>query len=200
MKGFAVYLLLSMIPTVTFGETPESIIGTWQFDVVRTMTEHMDRIAEDRPEISETDEFKQAKASFARNAETVNAQVQLTFTEDTMTSKSSDIGAISGSYKLIGGNAGLMVIQITDDKGQEFVNNIWLVEGGIAIETTDCQTYPEQCAQQRTRQRRGPVIDSSGSHVIITEGQDLSGATYSPLPGNPSKHPQRVYFTRVDPE
>ncbi len=170
MKAFTVYLLLSMVPTVTFGETPESILGTWQFDVGRTMTEHLERIAEDRPEISDTEQFKQAKASFARSSE-YNPQVQLTFTEDTMTSKVGGIGVTIGSYKLIGGNAGLMVIQSTDVKGQEFVNNIWLVEGGIAIETTDCETYHEQC-----------------------------GATYSPLHGDPSKKPRRLYFTRVDPE
>ena len=75
-----------------------------------------------------------------------------------------------------------------------------MVEGGIAFEPTDCRANPEQCARERTLQRRGPIVDESGSTVLIIEGQDLSGATYSPPPGNPSKQPQRLYFTRVDPE
>ena len=199
MKAFTVYLLLSMTPTVAFGEIPESILGTWQFDEVRTITEHLDRLAEYRPEISDTEQFKQAKASIARNAETVNPQVQLTFTEDTMTSKTNS-GVFSAPYTVIGGNEGLLVLQYTDDEGYENVNNIWLVEGGIAFEPTDCRANPEQCARERTLQRRGPIVDESGSTVLIIEGQDLSGATYSPPPGNPSKQPQRLYFTRVDPE
>lgn len=226
MKAFAVCFLSILTPATTLGAAPESILGTWQFDVVRTVREFLEQrpssgshpnspATKSRPEIVDLEQIAQTEASIARNyaadsseqhtrsSEAVNRQAIVVFTADTMTAINSESGTVSVPYKLIGGNVGLVVVQVTDDKGYESVLNIWLVESGIAVETTDCQTYPEQCVRERQRAKEimkrkasqfadaiDPVLDA---HVVVappSQGQELGGRAYS-------SQPRRVYFTRV---
>ncbi|MCZ6853740.1 MAG: hypothetical protein O7G86_07455 [Gammaproteobacteria bacterium] len=43
--------LILLIPIACFGDVPESIIGKWQFDSFRTITEFMDQVFEANPEV-----------------------------------------------------------------------------------------------------------------------------------------------------
>ncbi len=152
MRAFAICVLLILIPLeTTLGETPESIIGTWQFDSVRTISEHFDRVAKARSDVIDHDQVEAMKAGLAVRAEEADPQVSMTITEDTITSTNPNSGTTSAPYTVIGGNSRLFVIESTDDEGYAWVINIRLVEGGIAIETTDPETRPEQWERERRR-------------------------------------------------
>ena len=45
----------------------------------------------------------------------------------------------------------MMIIESIDKDGFASVSHVRLVEGGIAMETTDCQAKPEQCERERRR-------------------------------------------------
>lgn len=148
------------------GETPESIVGTWQFDSVRTISEHVDRVAKARSDVIDHDQVEAMKAGLAARAEAADRQVSMTITEDTIMSTNPNSGTTSAPYTVIGGNSRLFVIESTDDEGYAWVMNIRLVEGGIAIETTDPETRPEQWE----RERRRAMEQMTKSHIDALRG------------------------------
>lgn len=192
MRALAVCLFLILNPSTTLGESPKSIHGTWQFDVERTMTEYFDLVAKKLPLGGDPQLIEQMKASISLNAENLNHQMMVTFTEDSFTSY-SETGSVGPlPYKVIGGNAGLVVIQYTDERGYEFFNSIRLVDGGIALKTTDCQVYPEQC--ERKHQSR---IEMKNEEYPSYNPSIIRDPPQSTRP-NTGNQPQWIYFTRVE--
>jgi len=129
----------------------------------------------------------------------------LEITEDTLTSKSSDFGEMASHYRVIGGNARMVVIEGTDAQGYKSIGNIHLVEGGLAIETTDCTNDPEPCErvrrrameQLRTKQRPGsdPFREADdGALATMTDAGEPN------LAEAPAAGPRLVYFERVSGE
>ena len=211
MKAFGICLLLILTPATTLGEAPESILGTWHFDLVRTMSENIDRVAQARPDVISVDIAETQKAALSDLAEQSNHQATITVTKDTIISTSADAGSTTMSYTVIGGNSRLVIVESTDHEGYESVVNIRLVEGGIAIETTNCQENPEQCQRERRRAmeqlRKKHHVDSSTNTVVDgspdafiaigSSDEPRLGRLSSSPPRDDLSQPRWVYFKQV---
>ena len=211
MKGIVVGLMLILTPSTVFGEVPESIIGTWHFDLVRTMSEHIDRVAQARPDMISLEYAAAQKVAMAELAKQSKPQVTMTFTKDTVTSTNLDSRPIKMRYSVIGGNSRLIIAQTIDDEGYGSVVNIRLVENGIAIEPTNCREQPEQCERERRRAMEHfskthgddpTAVQGDSSVTFLAANSDeptLDGLETSP-PHDDISQPRWIYFKRADEE
>lgn len=207
MRILVFLLTLTLTQTTSAEVAPEAILGSWQFDSVRTMSEHIDSIARNRPDVVGLEQIESMKRSLAERAPQVDRQVIITFTEDVMISINTTSGTTRFPYKIIGGNVGLVMIEFTDDYGYQSVVNIRLVEGGIAMETTDCRAQPQQCEREKRRamnQMNEELIDSSGSVDQAADDVSFSIMSHSDIPpSQPVEEAPRikqVYFKPLQAE
>lgn len=164
--------------------------------MVRTMSEHIDRVAQSRPEVASLESFQAQKSAAAISAEKSNPSITVTITKDTITSSSSNVEPATTPYTVIGGNSRLVVIESTDEEGYESVANIRLVEGGIAIETTNCQEQPEQCKRERQQameKLRKKQDENRSTNTVISNEASYDGIVSTP-PRNDLSQPRWVYF------
>jgi hypothetical protein len=188
-------------------EVPDSIVGTWHFDTVRTMSNHIDQLAKARPDLLTPETASTQKAALEGLHTQSGRQLTLTITENTILNEAAP--GFNATYRVIGGNSRLVIVDGKNDAGFTWVGHIRLVEGGIAFETIDCITYPEQCAYgtkqaiEQMRQHTGAKekkndegdvaveLRASGETSVI---DGLVGAedaqTYS--------QPKWVYFKRAE--
>jgi hypothetical protein len=201
-------LLLVLAPGSSVGEAPESILGTWHFDLVRTMTEHIDRVAQARPDLISAEAAALQKSQLPELAKQARAQATVTITEDTIISRTGD-DRIQSSYRVIGGNSALVMIESTDEEGYTSVTHVRLVDGGIAIETTNCQEQPEQCERERRRaveqlsnaQRQSSVpTDEPGAIAAMGSAGPLVDGAGSPQRHDGVSQPKWVYFKQAADE
>lgn len=156
--------LMLLIPIACFGDIPESIVGRWQFDSVRTMTEYMDQVFEANPEVATPEQIQEQKTGMAEHSAEADQQLTATITEDTIsTTNSNSRETKTMSYKVVGGNTQLVVIDATLPDGNSFHINFRLVESGIAMETLDCHANPDVCKRERTRSRATDSLTVVGS-------------------------------------
>lgn len=168
--------------------------------MVRTMSEHIDRVADARPDLISLEQAQTQKATLIELVEKSNVQSTITITEKTISSSGADITLMTRPYTVIAGNSRLVVVEFTDDDGYESVTNIRLVEGGIAIETTNCQEKPEQC--QRERRRAMEQLDKrqqsiSSVRIASSDEPKIEGLTSS-TPADSMSQPKWVYFKKLD--
>jgi len=178
MRVCGIFLLLILSSTTAWGEVPESILGAWKVDMVRTMNEHIDRIAQTYPDLGHVKDYEAARADLVKRAVEMNSQLIVTFSKNTITSASAKMEPVTAPYTVIGGNSRLVVIESTDDDGYETVVNIRLVEGGIAFETTNCRDKPEQCKYERRKaiERSKESGDKySSTNFDIDDERDIDG-------------------------
>ncbi len=188
---------------MTWPEAPESIIGTWHIDLGRTMTEHIDRVARARPDLLTVEAVESAKLSVAESSDQPSP-VTLTITEDEIVSQATGAAPTTIPYTMVGGNSRLVIVEFTDEEGYKSVSHIRLVEGGIAIEPTNCRAYPEVCERQRARavvktQSESSTVEAGG--LSIAESGDLDEQRNADAEG-PSEHPSQprwFYFKRAEP-
>ena len=91
MKAPGICLLLALTPATALGQFPESIVGTWILDPVRTISEHIDRVAQAHPDVISVDDAETQKAALS-DVKQANPQVTITFTEDTISSTGTEAG------------------------------------------------------------------------------------------------------------
>ncbi|MCZ6853739.1 MAG: hypothetical protein O7G86_07450 [Gammaproteobacteria bacterium] len=107
------------------------------------------------------------KAGIAQHSANADLQMTAIITEDTISTIGTSIAnrqqTNTMSYTVVGGNARLVVIDATMPDGNSFHMNIRLVEGGIAMETPDCQANPEVCEREREQQATSTFAFSTGS-------------------------------------
>ncbi len=186
-------ILLFVAVAASAAEIPDSIVGTWQFDLLRTVSEQVDRVARLHPDIINPDMAKAQKSALSKSTDMPETHILLTVSEDTITVEGTDSFLTTNSYTVIGGNSRLLVVESTDEDGYRSVLNIRLVDGGIAVETTDCRNNPEQCERdlQRTKEKlreryqgrsaeNSPTdVDPAGA-VLSAEGSILEGTLAAP--------------------
>ena len=118
----ALFLTLLLLPTTLLGETPTSIIGTWHLDLVKTIG------------ISQPDDL-------ATLLEQVKAAVTIVFTEDSLTVNSANQPPMKGRYTIFGGSSTELDFEFINQLGQKYISKIRLIDGGIAVDSMDCDTY-----------------------------------------------------------
>ena len=199
-------VVFGTVCTAQASEPPESIIGTWQVDLVRTMTEHLERMAASGRASVDPAHIASMQATFSRQA--VQQQIRsaaITITEDAIISSDPNSGTTRIRYKVIGGNARLVVVESLDD-GFESVVNIRLVDTGIAIETTDCRTYPEECVRQqrraiatvKKRTDQPSMLAASPDGLVVASACSEGECAGEPVQHQqPTDQPRWVYFTRI---
>lgn len=152
MKRYLVLFLLLLPLSVVFAsEGPSSIVGVWQFDSARTMLEHIDSmpVPENLDPTTYAQKIATLKEGLASQAILSDAQVKLTITPETMTIDNISSGTNTLFYEIVGGNSRLVVLELSNGSGFEGMAKIRLVTTGIAMERTDCDTYPRQCERER---------------------------------------------------
>ena len=167
--------LILLIPIACFGDIPESIIGKWQFDSVRTFGEWFDQMRQANPAGHSADMMQKQNTWVANEAEVNDQQGILTITEDTISTLNNNSGETkSMSYSVVGGNSRLVVIDAASPDGDNLHINILLVEGGIARETVICMSDPGTCQRESTnRQARASSLGEPQSQTSRTK-QELS--------------------------
>ena len=205
MKASGVCLLLILATEAVLGEVPESILGTWHFDAVRTISEHIDRVARSRPDVITTETAARQTAELTQLVDQPGPQATITFTEHKIISNAGDDRTLV-PYRVIGGNSRLGIVESTDKEGYTSVVNIRLIEGGIAIETTNCQEQPEQCQRERRRameqlkeRQQGEVATTSSSKPFTAIGSDQRQVVGpgSSLPRDDLSQPKWMYFKQA---
>jgi len=206
MKALGIVLFLAS--GASYGEVPESIVGVWRFDMVRTMSEHIDRLAKLRADVVTPEVAETQKAALQGLPSQIDFLPNMTITENTITNETAP--GFNATYRVIGGNSRLVIIDGKNDAGFAWVGHIRLVEGGIALETTDCETYPEQCAYGRRRAiTQNGVVADANTIAAVTDGGEastelyISGGTQVDGPSSteifhPPSQPKWLYFTRAE--
>jgi hypothetical protein len=92
------------------------------------------------------------------------------------------------AYKVIGGNSRLVVLDATSKDIGSTVLNVRLVEGGIAIETLDCQSQPEVCDRKREQRTQAENAISTTTKVVSDGSEAASAKRTGPA------QPQWIYF------
>ena len=199
----ALFSLLALIAVNSLAQAPDSIIGVWHFDAVRTMTEALERRAEKEPERFTREMVDAQRVSIASLPTQAVPEVTLTISETTISTKNRSMSATSYPYRVIGGNARLVIVEVTDEQGFQTITNVHLLEDGIAIGSTDCWQMPEQCARERRRAlaqfkkqagsgtRTATIVDSEGD-VSIVSGDDNAVIHGTTAPEY--QQPRLVYF------
>ena len=188
---FRILIFLALAnPTVCLAEIPESIVGKWEMDFVRTMSEFIDQALAANPGVATPEQIKEKKAELATRGPQADGQLTAIITNDTIrmiTQQAS--GSELVTYKVIGGNSQLLILDATSEEVGSAVVNIRLVEGGIAIATLDCQTQPDVCERMRAQQRMG--AEDSINTAIDREGNEIR---VEGTPQTAITQPQWVYF------
>jgi len=190
MKKYLSPMLLALAST-SLAETPHSIVGVWQFDSTRTMLEHIESIKapENIDQAKFAEQIADTKNGIDLRAPEVDSQVTLTITQDSITFLNESSGTNTFSYKIVGGNSTLVVIQLSDKSGYEGIGKIRLVSNGIALEQTDCDTYPRQCEYERKRALADMRKKSEGAATVTV----IDGLSTEPLPSR-NNSPKLIYF------
>ena len=188
MTSRTISFLTLLIPIACFADVPESIIGKWQFDSVRTISESMDQVIAANPGVVTSEEIEKQKAGLAKQSSRIDRQVTAIITSDTIRMVNETSGPTVLTYKVIGGNSRLVILDAKSEDVDSAVINIRLVEGGIAIETLDCQAQPEVC--EHTREQQTHAVDTTNTAVtVVSEGSGAHSANRI-VPSQP----QWIYF------
>ncbi len=189
MRLRVITFLTLLTPIVCLAGVPESIVGKWQFDSVRTASGFIDQVQAANPGAATPAQIAEQKSEFAKYGEQADRQLTATITSDTirMVNKRGEPTFIA--YKVIGGNSRLVILDATSAEIGNAVINIRLVEGGIAIETLDCQSQPDVCERMREQQRRRAESTSNKTVAVVSAGP---GAPSAERPG--PTQPQWIYF------
>jgi len=197
MRVIGILLLLVLTSVPASGEIPDSIVGTWNLDMLRTMNEHLDRMAQARPDVISSEIAQAQKSAMSKQTAQISTQVVITITKDSITTTNANAEPITTPYTVIGGNSRLVVVESKDPEGYESVVNIRLVEDGIAVETTNCREQPEQCKreQQRAVKQLKDKADKNSS-TRVDYDSNLDGAISSP-PVDEMSQPKWVYLRKA---
>jgi len=87
MKALGIVLFLAS--GASYGEVPESIVGVWRFDMVRTMSEHIDRLAKLRADVVTPEVAETQKAALQGLPSQIDTLPKLTITENTITNETA---------------------------------------------------------------------------------------------------------------
>ena len=187
MTRRTITFLTLLIPIACFADVPESIIGKWQFDSVRTIGESIDRMIVANPGVATSEQIEKQKADLVKQGPRVDRQLKVTITSDAIRMVHETSGPTVLTYKVIGGNSRLVILDAKSEDVDSAVINIRLVEGGIPIETLDCQVQPEVC--ERTREQQTHAVNTTNTAVV-----GVSDGTGAPSARPGSNQPQWIYF------
>ncbi len=156
----------------------DSIVGEWQFDSVRTLSEHMERQGPAdgvEPEAFAA-QLAEAKTRREQLAPFIDPQIRLNITENHIHLSAPNADDQTMSYTVIGGNARLVVVELEDTAGYEGVGTIRIEESGLVFVRTDCDTYPDQCEmeRQRARQRAEATRHADNASQTVIPAEDVS--------------------------
>ncbi len=201
MRLVTVFLALITCPALA-AETPGSIVGIWTLDLARTMAEHFQAVSREHPAL-----FPQRTPQ--SQGATVPSEAQqwalgtLTITDEEMIQTNPRSGTTISRYRVIGGNAGSLTLEIAGDDGIESVAQVRFVEGGFVIRSSSCVDDPDGCERKARRvaeeTQEAPVagansmtrIDSaivveSESSMDTATAADAAGSTTSAGPAPPT--------------
>lgn len=185
---------LFLIPPIAFGEVADSIVGRWQYDSVRTLNAFIDELLVAEPDALTPEQVEELKSGAVKNADMVDkidSTIKATITEDAISVINDHGQRTTSNYEVVGGNASLVVVSGKSSEGNEFLTNIRLVEGGIAMQTVDCESHPEMCEFPQDPEQREP---DAGRLTIV------SPAPGPPTtPGRPSQ-PRWIFFRPIADE
>ena len=192
MKKYCLVLLVPLATAHADG-IPDSIIGEWIFDSARTMSEHWLKIEakQNVDPIAYQQKVDKMKERLSKVAPEVDAQASLSITSSTFTIKNDNSGTQVFSYQEIGGNSRLVVIEYSDSNGFEGIGKIRLVDGGLAFEQTDCQTYPRQCEIERKRAADRRLDQTTNTATSTTDPHANDSEDHN-------QSPQLVYFRPLE--
>lgn len=190
------------------GQVPESLLGTWEIDLARTVNAHMKEVARARPELfGIVERGAAAPAIDTGQASRQPPVVVVEITDDTIISRNRHTGSTEMRYRVIGGNSRLAILELTDGSGYQMVNQVRFVESGIAVRATDCLQHREWC-EREMRRSAGPLssqtaADGTGADLEAMASTvasaptgeadaDVAGAA-SPVPSQP----RWIYFRAV---
>lgn len=201
MRLVTVFLMLITFPALA-AEMPGSIVGVWTLDLARTMAEHIHAVSREHPELfpQRTPQNQLAPATSEAQQSSLGT---LTITNDEMIQTNPGSGTTISRYRVIGGNAGSLTLEVTGHDGSESVAEIRFVEGGFAIRSPDCVGDPGGCERKARRvaeeRRKGPLAGSNsatrtdGATVVESESSmdtatttDAAGSTTSAGPAPPT--------------
>lgn len=198
----AIMLLALLAGPGLAADTPSSIVGIWTLDLTRTMTEHIQNVSREHPDLVPPGTVQGHIATIPDQAQQPSLGT-LTITDDEMISNNPMTGTTISRYRVIGGNAASLTIEVTDEEGLEFLTQIRFHEGGIVIRTPNCTDDPGWCErmEQRAmeRMREGSMAGSTsitradgGGAIVMGTTADAAddpgaiGSMTSPRPSPPT--------------
>jgi hypothetical protein len=106
------------VATTGASDVPDSIVGTWDLAPTAPLGAPSSSVAVAKPTLT------------------------LTITADTYTWDPGCAPATTFNYQIVGGNAGLVVVDLVDASGKHVTRNIRLVEKGLAFDVpaTECRS------------------------------------------------------------
>ncbi len=191
-------------------EVPRSIVGTWVFDMERTMEDFLDKLRQHREAIAAG-----SRPATESGSEVFDLRPQPQVRADMTSSPAGARAAgtpllviddthivfhgtgLNGpmkkktAYKIVGGNARLLMLE-AQDEAQTAVMNVRLVPGGLAVESTDCRRQTEACAEMYDQP---PATQISGPDPVTGEFREVQ---VSPrVPAGHESGIKWVYFKRA---
>ena len=169
-----------------WGAESGSIIGSWQFDSARTMIEHIQILAVQHPKVITPHVIEEQTKAFEANAAEADSFMSATITEKEILFRNRSVPERIVTYQEIGGSGDTLRLDATSADGRSAVLTVRFVEGGIAMETVDCQSQPHVCEERKTQ--------SDGDSLTAVAGAVDPSATQGPR-GQP---PRWIYLRRID--
>ena len=209
MRLVTVFLALITCPALA-AETPDSIVGVWTLDLTRTMAEHIPAVSREHPELFPQPTLQSRRATVLSEAQQ-SALGTLTITDDEMIQTNPTSGTTISRYRVIGGNAASLTLEITRDDGIESVAQVRFVEGGFAIRSPSCVDDPDGCERKARRvaevTQKAPVAGANSTTridgaIVVESESSMDTATASApagstTPAGPAP-PTWFYFKPVD--
>jgi hypothetical protein len=209
MRLVTVFLALIACPALA-AETPGSIVGVWTLDLARTMAEHIQAVSREHPELFPQGTLQSRRATVPSEAQQ-SLLGTLTITDDEMIQANPTSGTTISRYRVIGGNAGSLTLEITGDDGIESVAEVRFVEGGFVIRSPSCVDDPDWCERKARRVaeqgQQAPVAGANSttrtdSAIVVESESSMDTATAADAGGSTTSSgpapPTWFYFKRVN--
>jgi len=145
--------------TTSAAEAPESIVGTWRADMNRTMQEMLSEFAAtQRRALAERqapegnggfllgDMSSSKQAPMPPPTPSADPTITVTITDETMTWETPNQPTKTFSYKVTGGNAALVHLELIDEEGKQTAGSVRLIEGGLAMDLPGGECPPPKPA------------------------------------------------------
>lgn len=194
-KLYGLGLLLLITPIALISDVPETLVGYWQLDVVKTITDQIEQKLDTSSDTINAVTKREIMERLTKDVDQSSPEIFVTFTEDEMIIEIQGAVVKSESYIVTGGYDNKLMITTSDTKGMETYSTVILIDDGLIFEGTNCETYPDQCEREPKEIGSGN-IDENSDFAIAVETRQSNGSSHS-LADSRNKEIQRSYYKKV---